>query len=128
MIAIATIKTKTVSRLTEADLLAKGHTHIVAGSLTYDAVANKQRITINTFGADGLPDGNTREIATSDLFQCRTTVETKEAMDKAKRSVKGKAKRAAVKALLAASPENSDSEPVVILDERAADVEALLAV
>ncbi len=107
-------KAKTVIRLTETDLLAKGHTHIVTGSLRYDEVATKQKVTINTV---------VREIATSDLHQCRTTEATKEAMDRAKRNSKAKAKRAAKK----------DDMPIVIegLDESVGapvvvDVTALL--
>lgn len=103
----AIAKTKTVKRLTEADLLSKGHTHIVTGTLRMDPVSNKQKVTIQTRDANGNFDGNTREIATSDLHQCFTTEATKEAMDRAKRNGKAKAKRAARK----------DQEPVVILDE-----------
>lgn len=110
---------KTAPRLTEQDLLNKGHTHIVPGTLRYDASANKQKVTINTIDAQGNFDGQTREIATSDLHQCRTTEATKEAMDKAKRNAKAKAKRAAKK----------DNMPIVIegIDEEVAvDVSALL--
>lgn len=92
------IKIKTVSRLTEADLLAKGHSHIVEGSLRYDPQVNKQKVTINTRNAEGAFDGQTREIATSDLHQCYWTVEVKDAMDAAKRNAKAKEKRAKAKA------------------------------
>lgn len=87
-------KTKTATRLTEADLLAKGHTHIVADTLRMCPTSNKQKVTINTRDAEGAFDGNTREIATSDLHQCYWTQETKDAMDKSKRNAKAKEKRA----------------------------------
>ena len=95
---------KTPKRLVEADLIAKGHTHIVPGSLRFDTDANKQKVTINTVDENGIPDGNTREIATSDLHQCRTTVETKERMDRAKANEKAKAKRARAKLAAASAP------------------------
>lgn len=101
------IKTKTNTRLTEADLLAKGHTHIVEGTLRMCPMSNKQKVTINTRDAEGNFDGNTREIATSDLHQCYWTQETKDAMDAAKRNMKAKAKRAAAKAN-APAPEAKD--------------------
>lgn len=107
-----TITAKLPKRLTEADIIAKGHTHIVPDSLRYDTARNKQMVTINTVDANGVFDGNTREIATSDLHQCFTTEATKNAMDKIKRNVKAKNKRAARK----------DLEPIVIEDEAEADV------
>jgi hypothetical protein len=76
---------KTKIRLTETDLIEKGHTHIVEGTLRFDHGRNKQFVTINTRGIDGNYDGNTREIATSDLHQTFWTIETKAAIDAAKR-------------------------------------------
>ena len=94
-IVAAPVKIK--PRLTEADLVAKGHTHIVPGTLHYDPVDNKQKVTINTRGVDGQPDGNTRVIATSDLHQVFHTVVTKIAMDKIKLREKRKDRKSAHK-------------------------------
>ena len=94
---------KAPKRLTEQALLAK-YPHMVAGSLSWDAQLNKQVCTINTIGADGQFDGNTRRIATSDLFQVRHTEEVKAALDAAKRNAKAKAKRAERRATTEAMP------------------------
>jgi hypothetical protein len=112
-----TKKTPAPKRLTEAMLTERGHTHIVAGSLRWDEAQRKQVVTINTFGLDGKPDGNQREVATSDLHQCRMTAETKRAYDKIRLSDKRKAKAAQIKALLGEKP-----APQV---DRTAAVEAL---
>lgn len=77
-------------RYTETEIAATW-THFVDGSLQFETEglhANKQTVEIKTRGIDGELDGDTRRIATSDLFQCFWTVETKEALDKAKRSIK----------------------------------------
>jgi hypothetical protein len=113
---------KTPKRLTEEMLLAKGHSHIVPGTLRWNPEQSKQVVTINTFGLDGKPDGNTREVATSDLHQCRMTAETKRAYDRIKLSEKAKAKRAEVRALLAAAK----AEGAIAPDTRTADVENLV--
>ena len=91
-------------RLTEEAIAAR-HQHIVEGTLRFDPIANKQKITIRTRNQHGLFDGNTREIATSDLHQCFWTAETKAAMDRAKRNAKARGKRA------------STSEEIVILED-----------
>jgi hypothetical protein len=87
-------KTKTSARLTEADLSAKYST-IVAGSLRFDEARNKQVVVIKTVDVNGVLDGNTREIATSDLHQCRWTEATKKDLDRAKARAKSEARRAA---------------------------------
>lgn len=80
--------------------MAKRHTedtvratwsHVVPDTLRYETEghhANKQTVEINTRDEFGQPDGRTRRIATSDLFQCFWTVEAKDRLDKRKRSVK----------------------------------------
>jgi len=63
--------------------------HVVPGTLRFDeegSHANKQTVEIRTRDMFGELDGNTRRIATSDLFQCFWTRETKAELDKAKRS------------------------------------------
>jgi len=77
-------------RYNETEILATW-THVNEGSLQFDTEgshANKQTVEIQTRGIDGQFDGDTRRIATSDLFQCYWTVETKDALDRAKRSIK----------------------------------------
>ena len=118
-------------RKTEADFAR--HAHMVAGSLGYvspdgtcdnanvpasfsETHRNKQVCQINTVGVDGQPDGKTRWIATSDLHQCFWTVETKKALDAAKRNAKAKAGRAALKATLAVETA-MDEEIVVEMEE-----------
>ena len=100
---------------TEAQLIAKGHTHIIPGTLRYDAIANKNKVTIHTRGINGEFDGNTREIATSDLHQTFWTVETKQLIDAAKRqanrSVKNRTMVRKPKAI------NADLEVFVLMDE-----------
>lgn len=112
---MSTNNTPTTKRLDEASLLAK-HPHIVEGSLRYDAMANKQKVTIQTRGIDGTFDGNTREIATSDLHQTFWTQETKDALDRAKRNAKARGKRATRK--------TGDDEQFVILDDAEATANA----
>lgn len=104
-------------RKSEADLL-KRHPHMIEGTLTYISPLgtcdnadiptelctthpNKQVCQIRTRGVDGQFDGKTRWIATSDLHQCFWTVETKKALDAAKRNQKAKDGRQALKALKA---------------------------
>ena len=65
---------------TEAKLLAQWP-HVVPGSLVWDEIANKQSVTIRTFGLNGQPDGNTRAVYTSDLFQTFFTFEVKGQLD-----------------------------------------------
>jgi len=63
--------------------------HVVPGTLRFDeegSHANKQTVEIRTRDMFGELDGNTRRIATSDLFQCFWTRETKAELDKARRS------------------------------------------
>lgn len=112
--------------LTEADLIAKGHTHIILGTLRYDAFSNKNKVTIRTRGIDGEFDGNTREIATSDLHQTFWTRETKDLIDAAKRQVR-RPSATFVKARKVNKPKatkvNADLEVFVVMDE--AEYEAL---
>jgi hypothetical protein len=76
-----------------ADQITAKYPHAIVETLRWDATANKQKVTIRTRGVDGEYDGNTREIATSDLFQCFWTEDTKKALDKAKAKAKRAAKR-----------------------------------
>jgi len=85
----------------EAQLIAKYGERIVPGSVrraeTAEEVARYKRkalVTINTLGVDGTLDGNTRVVATSDVFQVKHTPEVKAELNKAK----AKDKRAAAKA------------------------------
>lgn len=89
-----------------ADQIRAKYPHAMVETLRWDAQANKQKVTIRTRDAQGEYDGNTREIATSDLFQCFWTEDTKKAIDKAK----AKAKRAAKRELKAATAK-ADAAP-----------------
>lgn len=111
--------------LNEQDLIAKGHTHIILGTLRYDAFSNKNKVTIRTRGIDGEFDGNTREIATSDLHQTFWTRETKALIDAAKRQIgRRPTSRAFSKVRKASKPKvNADLEVFVVMDE--AEYEAL---
>lgn len=78
-----------------ASEIQSAHSHVVDGSVRFDTTRNKQVCTIKTRGIDGQFDGNTRELATSDLHQTFWTVETKKALDKLKAKAKRANKRAA---------------------------------
>lgn len=67
-------KKSTPVRVDEA-ALCKKYKHIVPGSLRFSKANNKQMVTINTVGIDGKPDGNTRDVFTSDVFHVRHTKE-----------------------------------------------------
>lgn len=65
--------------------------HVVSDTLRFDTEglhAKKQTVEIRTRNVHGDFDGQTRRIATSDLFQSFWTAETKVALDAAKRSNK----------------------------------------
>ncbi len=79
---------KNTHSLTEGDLLAKGHKHIVRGTLRFNRKLNKQTVVIRTRGMNGRFDGDRRTIATSDLHQTFWTVETKKEMDRIKKAEK----------------------------------------
>lgn len=53
----------------------KQYPHIVKGSLRFDKKHAKQMVTIKTVDANGKLDGNTRDVATSDLHH---TIHTEE--------------------------------------------------
>ena len=79
-------------RSSEEEILATW-SHVIPDTLRYDEEGKhegKQTVEIRTRDIHGKPDGQTRRIATSDLFQCFWTEETKDALDKAKRSAKRK--------------------------------------
>lgn len=83
---------RTGKRSNEAEILATWN-HVVPKTLRYDEEglhANKQTVEIRTRDINGQPDGKSRRIATSDLFQCFWTEETKDHLDRAKRSAKRK--------------------------------------
>jgi hypothetical protein len=92
-----TTAVKVKPRLTEANLIDKGHTHIVPGTLRFDILLNKQVVKINTRGLDGCYDGNTREVATSDLHQVFHTTAVKAQLDKIKLREKRKDRKSAHK-------------------------------
>jgi hypothetical protein len=65
--------------------------HVVPDTLVSETEglhAKKQTVEIRTRDIHGEFDGQTRRIATSDLFQCFWTADTKVALDAAKRSAK----------------------------------------
>ena len=79
-----------MSRYNEAEILATW-SHVNEGTLIFETEgkhANKQTVEIRTRDIHGEFDGQTRRIATSDLFQCYWTEDTKAALDSAKRSAK----------------------------------------
>jgi hypothetical protein len=102
----APAKAKRSTRATEEQLHAKqaerlGKSNIVPGSLRFEEEGThkgKQTVEINTVGVDGSPDGNTRRVATSDLFQVFNTVEVAAELKKAKRRAAAKARRELAKA------------------------------
>lgn len=51
-------------------------------TLSYDADKKKQVVTINTVDADGVIDGNTRVVATSDLHIVKHTLEVSKEIQK----------------------------------------------
>lgn len=89
----------------EAKLQAKYGKKIVKGSVRRprtkaekETYGTKLLVDINTVGVDGKPDGKTRTVATSDVFQIHHQPEVKEALIKAQRSEKAKARRTKAKA------------------------------
>jgi hypothetical protein len=68
---------QTPARLTEEDLVAKyGKKRIIQGTLRFNRHLNKQVVKIRTYDRSGRRfDGNTRVVATSDLFQVKHTPE-----------------------------------------------------
>lgn len=77
-------------RHTETEITATWK-HVVPNTLRFETEghhANKQTVEIHTRDEYGQEDGNTRRIATSDLFQAFWTVEAKERLDKRRRSLK----------------------------------------
>lgn len=85
---------------TESKLMEKYGSKIVPGSVRRapkgSKYGKKMLVTINTVGMDGKPDGNTREVATSDVFQVSHTEEVRKQLAnqraKDKRAVKAKSK------------------------------------
>ncbi len=67
---------------TEAELIAK-YPQVVKNTLRKEG--NKQMVTIKTLGLDDKPDGNTRDVFTSDLFQVKHTEETLKILRKLRR-------------------------------------------
>lgn len=91
------------------------HNNVIEGTVRFDTIRNKQICEIRTRGIDGMFDGNTRTLATSDLHQTFWTVETKKALDR----LKAKARRASKPRI-----SKADSEEVVILED--ADFAAMM--
>lgn len=104
---------------TEAQILSS-HPHVIAGTVRFDAIRNKQICEINTRGIDGSFDGNIRTLATSDLHQTFWTVETKKALDRIKAKSRRVSKPKAVKVAKADkgfTTEFHDEEEVVVLED-----------
>jgi hypothetical protein len=85
------------------------HNHVIEGTVRFDVIRNKQICEIRTRGINGMFDGNTRTLATSDLHQTFWTVEVKKELDR----IKAKARRA-IKSKIS---KNDDNDEVVILDD-----------
>jgi len=83
----------------EAKLIAKYGDKIVVSSVRRapagSKYGNKMLVDINTTGLDGKPDGNTRTVATSDVFQVHHTEEVAEQLRKQKLADKRATKAAA---------------------------------
>ena len=87
---------------TEAKLIAKYGDRIVKGSCRRADLSNadeacygqKMLVNINTLGVDGSFDGNTRRVATSDVFQVKHTATATATLRKARLADKRKAKAA----------------------------------
>lgn len=100
----ATAKSKVPStngKRKEEEHYTKRYPHIVKGSLHFDKKHAKQVVTIKTVDANGKPDGNTREIATSDLHHTRHTEEVAKEVRLAKIRASRKARKAPKKAAAA---------------------------
>jgi len=81
----------------EASLIAKHGSRIVPGTVHRAKNGTKMMVTINTLGLDGKPDGGTRVVATSDVFQCLHQKGVKKAL-KSKKTADKAAKRSKAKA------------------------------
>lgn len=88
----------------EASLTAKYGSKIVPGSVRRaktkaekDTYGSKLLCEIRTVGLDGKPDGKTRVVATSDVWQIHHQPDVKEALRKAQRQEKAAKKREAKK-------------------------------
>lgn len=112
----------------EASLIAKYGKKVVKGSVRRaktkaekETYGNKLLVEINTVGLDGKPDGKTRVVATSDVFQIHHQPEVKEALIKAQRSEKAKARRAKAKNEKKADeqPEAKDEKPETPAERKA---------
>jgi hypothetical protein len=101
--------------------IRSSHPHVIEGTVRFDPIRNKQICEIRTRGIDGMFDGNTRTLATSDLHQTFWTVEVKKALDaikaKAKRASKPKAAKVASKGKGFTTEFHADDEEVVILED-----------
>jgi hypothetical protein len=99
--------------LTESAIRAI-HNHVIEGSVRFDTIRNKQICEIRTRGVDGMFDGNTRTLATSDLHQTFWTVETKKELDRLKAKARRASKPRKVKVDALAM---GDDEPIILLDD-----------
>lgn len=90
----AQIEAKAVAKASEK-LVTKYGKRVVAGSVHRapegSAYGKKMLCEINTIGLDGKPDGLTRTIATSDVFQVFHTVEVAAELKKTRQADKRKA-------------------------------------
>lgn len=104
----------------EAALIAKYGDKIVVGSVrrapSGSKYGNKMLVKINTVGIDGKPDGNTVEVATSDVFQVRHTDEVRAAIAKQKaadkRAAAKKTKTTPTKAKVSKTAKPAKKTPV----------------
>jgi hypothetical protein len=99
----------------EAKLQAKYGKKIVTGSVRRprtkaekETYGTKLLVDINTVGVDGKPDGKTRTVATSDVFQIHHQPEVKAELAKLQRQEKSKAKEPTKKAKKATKKAKKD--------------------
>ena len=81
----------------EANLVAKYGSKIVVGSIARGTGSHEGKLTveINTVGLDGQPDGQTRRVATSDVFQVHHTEAVSDQMKAQRRRDRAAQRRAA---------------------------------
>lgn len=89
----AELEQRTIERA-EAKLVERYGSRIVKGSVKRGTgkYANKLTVEINTLGVDGKPDGNTRRVATSDVFQVKHMPEVAAELAKTAAAERRKAK------------------------------------
>lgn len=107
----ATKTPKTPKRTTEDALLA-AWSHVLPGTLRFEESgthAQKQTVEVKTRDTHGAFDGNTKRVATSDLFQSFWTADVKDALVKARNKAKRSLVKAATREAALAELESLDS-------------------